>query len=167
LFGREFVENAIGARNWIHLDLLSDEKIIKKINNRLAAVNNLMRGLIVAESSPLHFAIVSKYEGREHVHALEEEWKLIERTIQNPEWYMYVRADYPLIIYAYETIASKRLDRAYNLKDDLYIFRQGESTRLRCPIYIALKTHVLMLKKAIEIEGEDDYYVSDLWNLFQ
>jgi len=93
LFEREFVENAIGARNWIHLDLLSDEKIIKKINNRLAAVNNLMRGLIVAESSPLHFAIVSKYEGREHVHASEEEWKLIERTIQNPEWYMYVRAD--------------------------------------------------------------------------
>ena len=24
-----------------------------------------------------------------------------------------------------------------------------------------------MLKRAIENEGEDDYYVSDLWNLFQ
>jgi len=49
----------------------------------------------------------------------------------------------------------------------LYIAHQGESTRLRCPIYLALKTHVLMLKKAIEIEGDDDYYISDLWDLFR
>jgi len=71
LFEREFVENAIGARNWIHLDLLSDEKIIKKINNRLAAVNNLMRGLIVAESSPLHFAPCLSMKG-ENTYTLQK-----------------------------------------------------------------------------------------------
>jgi len=167
LFKRKFIKNAIDAQNWMHLRLLSNEKIIEKLTDRLGAINNLMRELVAAEDSLLHFAITSKYGGREHVRASEEEWKLIHRTLENPKWYMCLRADYPLMVYAYETIASNKLDRAYNLKDDLYIFQQGESTRLRCPIYIALKTHVLMLKEAIKIEGEDDYYVSDFWDLFQ
>ena len=167
IFERKFIESTVNARNWIHLRLLSDEKFIEKLTDRFDTTNNLMRVLVGAETSPLHSAIVAKYGGREHTRPTEDEWKLIEKTLQNPEWYMSIRADYPLIIFAYETVASGELDERYNLKGDLYIAHQGESTRLRCPIYLALKTHVLMLKKAIENEGEDDYYVSDLWDLFR
>lgn len=167
IFERGLIENTISARNWLHLRLLSDEKLIKKLTDRSAASNNLMRTLVAAETSPLHSAIVAAYGGREHTRPTEVEWKLIDKTLQNPKWYMNVRADYPIIVHAYEKIASKEFDFAYNQKDDLYTTHQGESSRLRCPIYLALKTHVLMLKKAIEIKGEDDYYVSDLWDLFR
>jgi len=167
LFERRFVDRTISARNWIHLRFLSNKALVEKLTDRFAASDSLMRELVAVETSPLHSSIVAAYGGREHTRPTKDEWKLIEITLKNPEWYMSVRADYPLVVYAYETIASKKLDSAYNQKNDLYIARQGESTRLRCPIYLALKTHVLMLKKAIEIEGEDDYYVSDLWDLFR
>ena len=167
LFDKELIKSAISARNWLHLRLLSDEKLINKLTDRFAASNNLMRTLVIAQASPLHSSIVAAYGGREHTRPTEVEWMLIEKTLQNPGWYMNVRADYPIIVYAYEKIASKEFDFAYNQKDDLYTAHQGESSRLRCPIYLALKTHVLMLKKAIETNGEDDYYVSDLWDLFR
>ena len=167
IFERPFIESTVNGRNWIHLKLLSNKELIKKLTDIDAATNNLMRVLLNAETSPMHSAIVADYGGSEYLRPTKEEGKLIEKTLQNPEWYMSVRADYPLIISAYETVASGELDEQYNQKGDLYTARQGESTRLRCPIYLALKTHVLMLKKAIEIEGEEDYYVSDLWDLFK
>ncbi len=81
---------------------------------------------------------------------------------------MSVRIDYSLTVLACcEALASRRYDEAYNQNDEWYTATQGESTRLRCPIYLALKTHVIMLRRAIEIEGEEDYYVSDVWDIFR
>jgi len=167
IFERRFIESTVNSRNWIHLKLLSNKELIEKLTDKYASTNNLMRVLLNAETSPMHSAIVVDYGGSEYLRPTKEEGELIEKTLQNPEWYMKVRADYPLIISAHETVASGELDEQYNQKDDLYAAIQGESTRLRCPIYLALKTHVLMLKKAIETKGEGDYYVSDLRDLFK
>lgn len=167
LFERRFVRHLVNARNWIHMELFSNKELIKKLTDRFRVTNNIMREFVTARTSPLHLAIVSKYGGREHTHITKEERNLITKTLQNPEWYMSVRADYPLIIFAVEELASGKFDKPYNQNDDNYITHQGESTRLSCPVYLALKTHVLMLEKAIEIKGKDDYYVSDLFDLFR
>lgn len=167
LFERKFVRHMVSARNWIHLDLFSNKKLIKKLTDRFRVTNNIMREFVTAYTSPLHSAILSEYGGREHTSITKEERKLVDKTLQNPEWYMSVRADYPLIIFAVGELASGKFNISYNQNDESYIASQGESTRLSCPVYLALKTHVLMLEKAIENEGEEDYYVSDLSDLFR
>lgn len=172
LFERKFVKRMVDARNWIHLCLFSNEKLVEKLPNRFRVTDNIIREFVNAKTSPLHLAIVKAYGGREYLHPTEKEWELIEKTLQNPEWYMCVRIDYALTVLACcEVIASGKLDEIYNKNGEWYFARQGESSRLRCPVYLALKTHVLMLKKAIEkeeeTEEEKDYYTSDLWDLFQ
>lgn len=168
LFERKFVKRMVDAHKWIHLRLFSNNKLIEKLPNRFRVTDNIIREFVAAKNTPLHSAIAKEYGGSEYLHPTEEEWELIEKTLQNPEWYMSVRIDYALTVLACcEVIASKELDKSYNQNDEWYIARQGESTRLRCPVYLALKTHVILLKRAIENEGEDDYYVFALWNLFQ
>lgn len=168
LFERKFIKRMVDSHKWIHLRMFSDKRIVEKLPNRFKVTDNIIREFIDATNTPLHSAIVKEYGGSEYLRPTEEEWNLIEKTQQNPEWYMSVRIDYALTVLARcESIASKKLDNPYNKNDEWYIANQGESTRLRCPIYLALKTHVIMLKKAIKNEGDDDYYVSDLWNLFE
>jgi len=168
LFERIFVKRMVDAHKWIHLRLFSNKELVKMLPNRFRVTDNIIREFIDAKNTPIHSAIVKDYGGSEYLRPTEEEWELIEKTLQNPEWYMSVRIDSALTVLACcEVIASKNLDQSYNQHDEWYIARQGESTRLRCPVYLAIKTHVIMLKKAIEIEGEDDYYTSDLWNIFQ
>lgn len=48
-----------------------------------------------------------------------------------------------------------------------YYVSQGISTRARCPIYLGFKTHVLAIGAAIAQRREDDFYVTDLGNLFR
>jgi hypothetical protein len=167
LFERKFVRHMVSAQNWIHLDLFSNKKLIEELTGRFRVTNNIMREFVTAYTSPLHSAIVSEYGGREHTRITNEDRKLIDKTLQDPEWYMSVRVNYPLIIFAVGELASGKFDISYNQNDENYIASQGESTRLSCPVYLALKTHVLMLEKAIENEREDDYYVSDLSGLFR
>ncbi len=150
LFERKFVRHMVSARNWIHLDLFSNRELIEELTGRFRVTNNIMREFVTAYTSPLHSAIVSKYGGREHARITEEEGKLVDKTLQEPEWYMSVRADYPLIVFAVEIISSGKFDKPYNQNDDNYIAHQGESTKLSCPIYLALKTHVLMLEEACQ-----------------
>jgi len=167
LFERRFVRHLVSARNWIHLELFSKNELIEKLTDRFKVTNNIMREFVTARTSPLHLEIVSEYGGREHTHSTKEDRELVDKTLKDPEWYMKVRIDYPLIVFAVEELSSGKFDKLYNQKDENYSASQGESTRLKCPIYLALKTHVLMLKEAIKIEGEDDYYVSDLFDLFR
>lgn len=172
LFERKFIRRMIEARNWIHLSLFSIEKLVGKLPNRYRVTDNIIREFVDAKTSPLHLAIVKDYGGREYLQPTKKEWELIEKTLQNPEWYMQVRIDYALtVLVCCEVIPSGKFDETYNKNGEWYIIRQGESARLRCPVYLALKTHVILLKKAIEkeeeTEEEKDYYTSDLWNLFQ
>ena len=168
LFERTFVKRMVEAHNWIHLRLFSNNRLVEKLPDRFRVTDNLIREFLNAKATPLHSAIVAAYGGSEHLRPTKKEWELIKKTLQNPEWYMSVRIDYSLTVLACcEEIASGKYDRPYNQNDEWYTASQGESTRLRCPFYLALKTHVIMLKKAIEIKGEDDYYVSDIWDLFR
>jgi len=172
LFERKFVKRMVDAHKWIHLRLFSNKEIVEKLPNRYRVTDNIIRQYVGANNTPLQSAIAKDYGGSEYLCPTEEEWILIEKTFQNPEWYMSVRIDKALTVLACcEVIASKMLDKPYNQNDEWYIANQGESTRLRCPVYLAIKTHVIMLKKVIKKEvetGEEkDYYTSDLWNLFQ
>ena len=167
IFERKFVQAMNRARTWLHLHLFSKKELVKKLPDRFRVTDIIMRELVAEKDSPLHSAVALKYGGKEHPSVTDKEWDLVEKTFHNPEWYMSVRADYTLIIVACETLFSGKLDDPYNQNDDLYIAGQGESTRLKCPVYLASKTHVLMLKKAIKLNEDKDYYVSDLWDLFR
>jgi len=167
LFERKFVQAINRAPTWLHLRLFSKKELVAKLPDRFRVTDIVMRELVAEQASPLHYAVASEYGGKEYTLISDKEWDLVEKTLHNPEWYMSVRADYTLIIVACETLFSGKIDKPYNRNDDLYITSQGESTRLKCPVYLASKTHALMLKKAIELNEDKDYYVSDLWNLFQ
>jgi hypothetical protein len=67
---------------------------------------------------------------------------------------------------AMEALRSGNLDTEYNDIGRDYEARQGISMRSSCPIYLALKTHVLAIKAAIEKGVEKDFYVSDLFDIF-
>ncbi len=91
----------------------------------------------------------------------------MEKTFQNPEWYSETRADYPLTISAMEALRSGKLDAEYNDIGRDYEARQGISKRSKCPIYLAVKTHVLAIEAAIKEGIEKDFYVSDLFDIFR
>lgn len=167
LFDRSFIKFESSINSHLHLRLLSNKAIFDTLSNPLGIVDLLAREMLTANNSLLKLAVVHEYGVEEHLRPDNEEWKLIEKTIQNPGWYMRARFDYPLIMAVVEKISSGEYDAIYNRYNGLYSISQGKSLRINCPIYLTLKTHVLMLKKAIDQNGNDDYYVSDLFDLLR
>ncbi len=168
IFERGFIYAMAKAQTWIHLKLFSDENIVNVLPDPGKITDSIMRSLLNEPSSPLSKAVYRSYGGYEHSNISEEEWGLIGNTLHNPKWYMNVRADYPLLMAVFEFIDSGHHDEEYNRKDELYIASQGVSSRSRCPVFLTIKTHVLMLDKAIENDPSQDidYYVSDILQLF-
>ena len=107
------------------------------------------------------------YGGLEHLVYSDAEQALIEKTFQNPEWYFDASAHYPLVISAVEELRSGKYDSSYNDVGRDYEASQGISARSRCPIYLAAKTEVLAIKTALEAGVDRDFYVTDLWDIFQ
>lgn len=167
LFEQRFVQAMSRARTWLHLRLLTCEEIVKRLPDLVRVIDTVMRALVAEASSPLCAAVASAYGGEERPFCIDADWELVTKTLEDPAWYINVRADYPLLMVACECLDSGKLDNAYNKNDELFIARQGVSTRSRCPIFLSLKTHVLMLEEAIKKEDDTDYYVSDLSDLFR
>jgi len=167
LFEQRFVLAMSHARTWLHLRLLTCEEMLKRLPNLVKVIDAVVRALVAEPSSPLYAIVASAYGAEERPFCTDSDWELVTKTLQNPAWYISVRADYPLLMIACELLDSGKLDDAYNRNDELYIARQGLSTRAKCPIFLALKTHVLMLEEAVKKEGDTDYYVSDLYDLFR
>ncbi len=124
--------------------------------------------LLNEPSSPLSKAVYRSYGGYEHLIYQKKRVGLIGNTLHNPKWYMNVRADYPYLWPYSKFIDSGHHAEEYNRKDELYLASQGVSSRSRCPVFLTIKTHVLMLDKAMENDPSQDidYYVSDILQLF-
>lgn len=167
LFETRFVQAMSKARTWLHLQLLSDDELRKKLPDICRSIDSVMRVLISEPTSPLCAAVAASYGTDERPFCSDDDWQLLEKTIENPSWYIGVRADYPLVMIACERLDSGKLDKSYNENDEIYIAHQGRSTRTQCPVFLAIKTHVLMLKQAIKAKNDQDFYVSDLYDIFR
>jgi hypothetical protein len=168
LFSPAMVSALVDSHSWVHLELLGNLRFLQSVENRYAAVDAVIRELLLRSSrSPLRSAVVSRYGGLEHLTYSDEERNIIQRTFQNPEWYFEASAHYPLTISAIEKLRSGKLDAEYNDVGRDYEASQGVSTRAYCPIYLAIKTEVVAIEAALEKRAEDDFYVTDLWDIFR
>ncbi len=166
LFDPAMVQALVASHSLIHLELLADMQFLKSLENRFGAVDVVVRELLRSGVSPVRSAVVSRYGGLEHLFPSETERELIEQTFQNPEWYFEASAHYPLVISAVEELQSGKHDTEYNLVGRDYQTSQGVSKRAYCPIYLAVKTEVLAVKAALEGRIEKEFYVSDLFQIF-
>lgn len=167
LFHPAMVAALIDSHSLVHLELLADMRFLKSLENRLGAVDVVVRELLRSDVSPIRSAVVSRYGGLEHLTYSDSERALMDRSFQNPEWYVTANAHYPLVMSAVEALRSGRLDADYNDIGRDYEANQGISKRSHCPIYLAAKTHVLAIEAAIERCVENDLYVSDLTDVFR
>jgi hypothetical protein len=145
---------------------LANRQFLNSLENRFGAVDVVVRQLLGPGTSPLRSAVVKRYGGLEHLVYSDFERDVIEKTFQNPIWYFEASAHYPLIISAIETLRSGKLDANYNDVGRDYEATQGVSKRAYCPIYLAVKTEVLAVEAALERRIEKDFYVSDLFQIF-
>jgi hypothetical protein len=140
---------------------------LEALENRFAAVDVVVRKLLRSEVSPLRSAVMKTFGGLENAPYPENERQLVERTFQQPSWYVKAFAHYPLVMSAVEELRSGKLDSEYNDIGRDYEASQGISRRSQCPVYFALKTEVLAIEAAIEEGNEEDLYVSDLSDVFR
>ena len=105
--------------------------------------------------------------GIEHLQFTDAEREVISATFQNPEWYHDTNAHYPLTITAINKMQSGELDDSYNTSDENYVSSQGVSRRATCPVYLAIKTEVLAIEAALDGGVEEDFYVSDLFDILR
>ncbi len=167
LFSPRLVHQMVGTYSFIHLELLACRPFLESLDNRLQAVNTVVRELLMAESSPLQSAVVKRFGGIEHLQYTDLDKKLIESTFEDPNWYHDTYAHYPLIITVMNAIEGGTLDAAYNRVDENYVATQGISKRARCPLFLAIKTEVMALQAAVDAGSEEDFYISDLWQIVQ
>ncbi|TAN45327.1 MAG: hypothetical protein EPN22_02810 [Nitrospirae bacterium] len=163
IFDRKIVNRLFQSRSWLHLDILADEQLLSRLPDPHAAVNTVIREMLVSDESPLRAAV----GGEEHRNYSKEQKTLIEATLQKPKWYHVSNAHYPLVISAMEQLNSGKLDSIYNRNDQNYMAVQGVRSRTKCVIWLAIKTHVSAIRSAIKQNYEKDFYISDLLQLFQ
>jgi hypothetical protein len=167
LFSRPMVTAMMDSHSLIHLELLADMEFLRSLHDRFRAVDIVVRELLRSEVSPLRSTVVNRYGGIENLVYSDAERTLVERTFENPDWYLESGAHYPLVISAVEELTSGRLDSEYNSLGRNYEAVQGIATRSRCPVYLAYKTEVLAIEAAIKARASGDFYVSDLWDIFR
>jgi hypothetical protein len=167
LFSPAMVASLVGSHSLVHLELLADMRFLKSLENRLGAVEVVVRELLRSDVSPLQSAVVNKYGGLEYLTYSKSEQSLMAHTFQNPEWYSETNAHYPLTMAALEPLRTGELDSVYNDAGRHYEASQGISSRSRCPVYLASKTQVLAIEAALDGRVEKDFYVTDLWDIFR
>jgi len=154
------------SNSFVHLELLTDLKLLDSLENRHGAIGAVVRELLRSEASPLRSAVIDKYGGLEHNIYSPEQRALIEKTFQNPEWYFQASAHYPLVISAMEALRSGKFDVEYNSSGRDYEATQGTSRRASCPIYLAAGAEALAIEAALEQRVELDFYSTDLYQIF-
>jgi len=167
LFDPRVVRRLVSSHSFLHLELLARRPFLESLSNRLQAVEVVVREMLELGASPIQSAVVSEWGGIEHPRYSEQDKKLITVTFQDPDWYHDTNAHYPLIITAINKIQGGALDESYNRPDENYAARQGVSKRATCPIYLAVKTEVLAIDRALKVGSAKDFYVSDLFQILQ
>jgi hypothetical protein len=166
LFKPEMVKALADSHPFVHLELLADLKLLDSLENRHGAIGAVVRELLRSEESPLRSAVIDRYGGLEHNVYSAEQCALIEKTFQNPEWYLQASAHYPLVISATEELRSGKFDVEYNSSGRDYEATQGTSRRASCPIYLAAGAEALAIEAALEKRVEQDFYSTDLFQIF-
>jgi hypothetical protein len=167
LFHPAMVAALVNSHSLSHLQLLANVRFLTSLQNRHAAVDVVVRELLRSVYSPLRSAVASRYGGMEYLTYSDSERELMDRTFQNPKWYFQANAHYPLTMSALEAVRTGKLDNVYNQTGRHYEATQGISTRVYCPIYLATKTEVLAIEAALTEGAEEDFYVTDLWDVFR
>ena len=167
LFNPRLVHQMVSSQSFVHLELLAQRPFLESLENRLQAVETLVREILMAGVSPLQSAVVERYGGIEHLQYTDSERALIAATFENPHWYHDTNAHYPLIITAINRIESGELDTLYNQSDENYVATQGVSKRATCPLYLSIKGEVIALGAAVHEGVEEDFYISDLWQILE
>src|SRR5262245_19155093 len=167
LFDPRLVAAFLASGSSFHLELLADLAYVESLPNQFATVHGVVRALLVGEMSPLRSVIVEKTSAQERYHATADETALIDRTFGSPHWYLRSLAYYALTVAAVQEVESGDRDIAYNGPLGLYGSTHGRSTRARCPIFVAEKTIVFALNRAIVLNVPDDCYVIDLFDLYR
>jgi hypothetical protein len=166
LFSAAMVNALAQSHSMVHLELVANMKFLESLENRFGAVEVIIHELLRCDASPLQSAVVARWGGVEHLVYSASERELIEKTFENPEWYVTANAHYPLIMSAMEALRGGKLDKLYNDVGRDYEATQGISSRSSCPIYLAVKMEVLAIETAVGKRVEKDFYVSDLWQIF-
>lgn len=168
LFDRKVVRALLDARSYLHIELLADPQILDSVDRScLLFVDNVVRELVSAPNSPWRSAVLSANGGHDSWAYLDEEREMVERTLENPAWYVDASAHGPLVMTAIETIQSGRLDIDYNQIGRAYESREGISSRANCPVFLAAKMEVLAIRAAVRQRHDADFYVTDLWSVFR
>ncbi|TDI37008.1 MAG: hypothetical protein E2P02_23690 [Acidobacteria bacterium] len=168
LFDPALIAPMFGSGSFIHLGLLADSTVLEDSEcDRFQIVDSVVRGLVLCERSPLRSAVIDAFRGHEFHEYPPEDAAIIDATFKNPGWYLKTNAHYSLLIPAIERLNSGEFDADYNGNGRHYEAEQGISTRSRCSLYLALKTHVLALREAVNTGIDDDFYVTDLLDLFR
>lgn len=167
LFEPAMVRAMLDTRSLIHLELLSEMPFLESLENRLSVVDVVVRALLDAPQSPIRSAVIRSYGGDETDSPDPRVLALFKATFESPSWYLATRADYPLLLAALEALRSGSLDAVYNSPNERYVARQGVSLRVRCPVFLAQKTHVIALHAAASDNADGDFYVSDFLDLFR
>jgi hypothetical protein len=167
LFSPAIVSALVASRSFLHLDLLAKLPFLSSLENRFEVVDTVVRELLRSSASPLRSAVVSRFGGVERLKYTDADRMLMEKTFENPEWYLATNAHYPLLISAVEELRKGLHDAEYNGSGRDYEASQGISMRSRCPIYLAEKTEFLSIEAAIRKGATGDFYISDLFDIFR
>ncbi len=167
IFDRKVVRALLDARSYLQLELLTDPGVLDSAGgSRFLYVDNVVRELVSSPNSPWRSAVLWEHGGHASWSYLEEEQRIVERTLQNPKWYVQASAHMPLLMTAYEAVQSGRLDVDYNQIGRAYELRSGISPRAQCPVFLATKMEVLAIKAAVQERFDADLYVTDFWDIF-
>jgi len=167
LFDPRLVAAFLASGSSFHLELLSDLSYVDSLPNRFSTVHGVVRALLVEELSPLRSVIIEQTSAQERYHATAADVALMNSTFGNPKWYLHSSAYYALIVAAVQEVESGDRDLTYNGPLGLYGATQGRSTRTQCPIFMAEKTIVFALRRAISEKVQEDFYVLDLCDLYR
>jgi len=166
LFDRRLIRALIAERSWLHLWLLSNATLRKRLPDPRVAVDWTIRELLASEGTPLHAMVAAAEGSDESAYWSCEESDLIEWTFLDPDWYLSCHPAHPALMVVMEILDSGRLDDAYNRNDRLYIARQGVSSRSLCPIHLTQKMIKLAVRQAVLQRKDGDFCVDDLADIF-
>ncbi len=167
LFDPTFVERTIGARSWLHLEMLASEELVALLPDRYAASDAVIRAILAARGTVVHRWVAKTHGGQDRVTLTNAEQSVLAGTFESPAWYMKVGAYYPLAMYPIERLSSAEYDQEYNGSAEFYGLGQGTARRSYCPVWVATKVMVLAISRAIAEREMRDMYVSTLWDIFR
>ncbi len=166
-FDRRIVSVLVEARSNLHLEMLTEPKLVQTARNAyFLFADNVIRELVCSPTSPWRSAVLAEYGGRESWEYLDEDRAVVDKTLKDPNWYVRTSAHTPLLMSGLEPIRSGSLDANYNQLSVQYQSGTGISNRASCAVYLSSKMEVLAISTAVRYRCKEDLYATDLFHIF-